>query len=164
MSRVVEVQEVTGGHVHGADAEARLAGIDAIEVDQALECGLERRRIVVACRLGAAGWLKPGARHSGRKKASCPAEQSSPGAQLIQQSPREFATRDRWRHGEPRNAVPGPAGGNELPELTQLLDPCRRRISGYQGCVHRADTDTRAPPRPQMCFRECLVNTRLISP
>src|SRR4029077_4629504 len=80
VSRVVEVQEVTGGHVRGADAEACLAGIDAIEVDQAFECGLERRRIVVARSLYAAGGLKPDARHSGRKKAGSSAEERGSGA------------------------------------------------------------------------------------
>jgi glycine/D-amino acid oxidase-like deaminating enzyme len=76
VSRVIEVQEVTGGHVHGADAEARLAGIDAIEVDQAFECGPERRRIVVACGLDARWPASVGTR--GAKKPAAPPSRAAP--------------------------------------------------------------------------------------
>ena len=44
---VVEKGEIAGAHIHRAYAETHGFGIDAIEVDQALECALERGSIVV---------------------------------------------------------------------------------------------------------------------
>src|SRR5262245_45616797 len=40
--RRVEIDEVTGADVHRTDAEAHLAGIDPIEVDESLERCLEK--------------------------------------------------------------------------------------------------------------------------
>jgi len=55
ISRVVEIGEVAGGHVDGADAEPQVAGIDAIEIHQALERPLERGGVIVARLVDAAG-------------------------------------------------------------------------------------------------------------
>ncbi|HZZ66991.1 MAG TPA: hypothetical protein VFE18_02355 [Phenylobacterium sp.] len=52
---VVEVGEVAGADVDRAYAEARRPGVDPVEVDQALERGPERGRVVVAQLLGAPG-------------------------------------------------------------------------------------------------------------
>ena len=50
----VETGEVSGPHVHRADAEPHEPGIEEIEVHQPLERGLERSGVVVADPIGAA--------------------------------------------------------------------------------------------------------------
>jgi hypothetical protein len=44
---VVEVDEVAGLDVGGADAEAHFLGIDPVEIDQPFEQRIERRDVVV---------------------------------------------------------------------------------------------------------------------
>src|SRR5262249_8147178 len=48
MGRVVEIGEVTGSDVDGANAEPEVTGIDAIEIHQARERPLERGSVIVA--------------------------------------------------------------------------------------------------------------------
>src|SRR5215813_7174220 len=45
---VVEIGEIAAAHLDRADAKAHLAGIDAVEIDQTLECRTQRRVVVIA--------------------------------------------------------------------------------------------------------------------
>src|SRR5262249_8868261 len=62
----VERDEVPGPHVDRADAQARSADLDAIEIDEALERGPQRRYLVVADRVRTADspWHR-------RRKSGC---------------------------------------------------------------------------------------------
>ena len=44
--RRVEIDEIAGAHVDRADADARRAAIDAVEVDQPLQRRVHRRDVV----------------------------------------------------------------------------------------------------------------------
>ena len=62
MRFVVEVDEIAGAHVHRADAEAHLAGIDPVEVDKPLERALQELGFVKARGLKSAVRVQPGRR------------------------------------------------------------------------------------------------------
>src|SRR5215510_12457049 len=47
----IEVHEITGTHVYGADAQPGFAGINTLEVDETLERALQQLRVVEARRL-----------------------------------------------------------------------------------------------------------------
>ena len=61
MRFVVEVDEIAGAHVDGADAEAHLAGIDPVEVDKPLERALQQLGFVEAGSASASGRNSQGA-------------------------------------------------------------------------------------------------------
>ena len=74
MRLCVELDGVSGAHVHRAYAESHLGGsIDTVEIDQPLERGLQGCNIVVADRVGALrrpqnGRRKAGLEETGRTK------------------------------------------------------------------------------------------------
>src|SRR6516164_7020888 len=57
----VKIDQVATAHIHRAEAEARvtLVRVYAVEVDEALERGSQRPRVIVARRPDRAGWMKP---------------------------------------------------------------------------------------------------------
>jgi len=59
MRVVIKASEVAAPNVHGADAEACGAGIDAVEVHQALQGPLQLAGVVDAGGVNCSGWLKP---------------------------------------------------------------------------------------------------------
>ena len=59
MRVVIKVSEVAAPNVHGADAEACGAGIDAVEVHQALQGPLQLAGVLDAGGVNCSGWLKP---------------------------------------------------------------------------------------------------------
>src|SRR5215470_14343851 len=48
VGRRIEIDEIAAADVDGADAEPHLAGIDAVEIDEALECAAQRRGVIPA--------------------------------------------------------------------------------------------------------------------
>ena len=65
MSFGVEVHEISSAHIHRTDAQAHASGVDAIEVHEALERGLQRGYVIVADGIRTASsapqarWRKP---------------------------------------------------------------------------------------------------------
>ena len=66
---VVEIDEIAGGDVDRANAETHFAGVDAVEVDEALSVALQGRRIIEAGRPGRSGRLQQRVDHAGREEA-----------------------------------------------------------------------------------------------
>ena len=87
---VVEIDEVAGADVDGADAEAHLAGVDAVEIDQALQRRLERRGVVEARRLRLPAGLKPRRQRRGLKKPGAPPSRAAT-APLVERLAAEVA-------------------------------------------------------------------------
>ncbi len=102
---VVEIDEVSGRHVDRTDAEARLAGVDPIEIDQPLEGRLQRRRIVVAGRLRRARLRQPWPGQARREEAGGAADLGQCGAELPGDGARDVAARS--------TEVGGQRGGRE---------------------------------------------------
>jgi hypothetical protein len=69
MRFIVEVHEIAGAHIHRADTEAHLAGIDPVEVDKPLERALQEPGFVKARGLKSAVRVQPGSGLPKREKA-----------------------------------------------------------------------------------------------
>lgn len=65
---VVEIADLAGADVHGAETESGLAGVDAIEVDEPVERPVDRKAVVVAERAVRTGRRQPGAHQPGSEE------------------------------------------------------------------------------------------------
>ena len=83
MRGAVEIDEVAGADVDRADAETHRAGIDEVEVHQALERGFEGRHVVETDGRSAAGRMEERRRHARREEAGRAAQQDAQRAHLI---------------------------------------------------------------------------------
>ena len=88
---VIEIDEIAGAHVHGADAEAHPARIDPVEVDKPLQRAFQVLGLVEARRLKGAVRVQPGSRQPRREKARGPTEESAGRAHLVEERAREVA-------------------------------------------------------------------------
>ena len=93
MRFVVEVDEIAGAHVHRADAEAHLAGIDPVEVDKPLERALQELGFVEARGLKSAVRVQPGSGLPKREKARGARDEGVGRAQLVEERARQVAFR-----------------------------------------------------------------------
>src|SRR5262249_31094620 len=113
----VEIGEVATADIDRADAEAHLAGIDAIEIDQPLE-GRPQGRIVVIARLVGAGWRPDRRRrHAWHEEIRRTEQKDVHGARLIEQLTLHVVEREvaEIRYAERRR-------GDQLPEFAQRID------------------------------------------
>ena len=76
VGRVVEIDKVAGADIDGADAEARLTGVDAVKVDKALERRPEKLRVIKARGLERAGGAEPGVKLAGDEEPGCAGERA----------------------------------------------------------------------------------------
>ena len=122
---VVEIGEIAGADVHRADAEAGLAGVDAIEIDQPLERRLERRGVVEAERLGRARRIEQRPRHARAEEAADAEGRRQGGAGLVEHGARGLAPERRR---------------GRRPELTCSQNSLRRstRVSGGLPAIRAA--------------------------
>jgi hypothetical protein len=73
----VEIDKIAAADVHRPDAETHSAGIDAVEVDEALQRGPEGGDVVETDSLRAAGRMQERRRHVRREEARRAAEQDA---------------------------------------------------------------------------------------
>lgn len=154
--RIVEIREIARPDVYGPDAEANFSGINAVEIDEPLQCGFQRARVVVA------GWRvaePPVGRLSRREEVRLAERQRMHCADLL--SKVEWQTR---AVDEIRNPY-GPDRGrcDRAPEFTQFFNPHCRRIAGDKGGIDCADRDAGHPVRSVVRRGERLVNAGLIA-
>ena len=83
MRGAVEIDEIAGADVHRADAETHCAGIDEVEVHQALERGFEGSDVVETQGLSAAGRMEERWGHARGEEAGSAAQQDAQRAHLI---------------------------------------------------------------------------------
>ena len=131
MRFVVEVDEIAGAHVHRADAEAHLAGIDPVEVDKPLERALQELGLVKARGLEGAVRVQPGSGLPKREKARGARNEGVGRTQLVEERARQVAFRSEGVDGG--NPVEQRVGGDLLPEGAQLRDPLGRLVSRDDG-------------------------------
>src|SRR5262249_43270087 len=89
--------------VDGADAEAHLAGVDAIEIDEPLQGAPQRRGVVPAGGLDRARRCEVRRRHSRFEKAGSPLEQGRFGAQPIEEDVTHIAAQPVMGNAEGSN-------------------------------------------------------------
>ncbi len=155
---VVEIGEVAGPDVGGADAEAGLARIDPVEIHQALEQRLERRDVVEAEVPGIAGRREDRRRKARLEEAGCAHQHDAQGAPLVHDLVLHVVLDREARHvGDAEGR-----GRHRLPEGAQLLDPLLRRIAGDQRRIDGADRDAGDPVRVEIGLGQRLVGTGLI--
>jgi len=97
MGFVIEVDEIAGAHVHRADAEAHVAGIDPVEVDKPLERALQELGFVKARGLKSAVRPQPGSGLAKREKAGGAREDHAGRTQLVEERARQIALRSEGR-------------------------------------------------------------------
>jgi hypothetical protein len=155
---IVEVGEVAGADVHGADAQAHLARVDAVEVDQALERGAQRFGVVVAggaegrpSRIGLAGARCEEAGHALQQHAS--------GGQLVEPDAYRI---DEGKRGPLVADYAVAAGAHQFPEFAQARHPVLPGVAGDDGAVDGADRDPRHPGRLDAGFQQPFVDPGLV--
>src|SRR5476649_1399836 len=144
----VEIAHRAAARVDGADGQARVAGVEVVEIDQRFERRAQRRGLIKGRALGA-----------------------DLGVQI---PPRGRIRREERRYALPHDHRVGvgarQAGQAErillhaVPELAQPLQPQLRRIAGDDGAVDGADRCADHPIRLQPRLVHGLVDAELISP
>ncbi len=162
MRFVVEVDEIAGAHVHGADTEAHLAGIDPVEVDKPLERALQQLGFVEARGLESAVRVQPGSGLSKREKAGGASEEGIGRTEMVEERARQVAFRSEGVGGS--SPVEQGIGGDLLPEGAQLRDPFGRLVSHDNGCVDGADGDAGDPVGIDIGLGKGLVDSALVGP
>ena len=117
----IEISEIAGPHIDGADAQARRPVIDAIEIDQPLQRLLERACVVVACRPHGAAGPEPGRHRPQRKKARRAVQQHAPGGPLIEQAARGVEVQRRHQIAGECPKIRTACGANEAPTSASAL-------------------------------------------
>jgi hypothetical protein len=131
MRFIVEIDEIASAHVHCADAQAHLARIDAVEIDQPLERALQEFGFVKARGFRGAVRVKPGSRLPKGKKARGTRCDCAACAKLVEERAREVAF---WSEGMGSGSpVKQRIGGDLLPKGAQLPDPLARFVSCDDG-------------------------------
>src|SRR6185312_8178260 len=146
--------------VYGADTEAHFTRIDAVEIDQLFQSGLEELRLIVACRFQAAGRVQPCSRLAQCKESWRTADQRPGCTHLVENAARNISLgRELIRCSSP---VEQRIGGDSLPERAQLCDPLLGWITGDDGGIDGADRDAGNPIRMESRLREGFVDSRLV--
>ncbi len=150
----VEIDEIAGAHLGGAETQTDLAAIDAVEID-VVEQGLAQRRgVVEADRLGRARLVEPG-RQEPRPEHALDAVGGRPPA--AQRAVIQFGHRTAQRHLLARKA-----DGQGGPEGFQLLDAVLGRIAGDDRGIDGADGNPGDPVRPDIVFMQDFEGAGLI--
>jgi hypothetical protein len=123
----VEVDEIAGADIHRAHAEAHLASIDPVEVDQPLERALEVLGFVEARGLEGAVRVQPGRGLLKREKARSTRCEGVGRTQLVEERARQVAFRSEGIDAD--SPFEQRVGGDLLPECAQLRDPLGRLVS-----------------------------------
>src|SRR5207302_7642542 len=110
----VEIDEIACADVDGADTQALFAGVDAVEVDQALERRLKRGGVIIAGGVQRSHRLQPWDWKARYKETRRSPHHGETSADLVRQTTREVTSRRGeckigWpaRHGVRRHAPPG---------------------------------------------------------
>src|SRR5213594_2027167 len=90
---VVEIDEIAGAHVHRADAKAHLSGIDAVEVHELFQCGLEELGLIKARCCEAAVRVQPWPRLAQGKEPRHATNQHPGSTQLIESASGDISRR-----------------------------------------------------------------------
>src|SRR6266576_7038837 len=113
-----EINEISRPDVHCADAEAKVPGVQTIEIHQALQRALEGTGIEEACRLCGSGRLQPWRERARREEAIRSSCQSQVSAGHVHEIAHVVAVRrsefEPW---------PGRTRGDLRPKLPQPIDP-----------------------------------------
>src|SRR5262249_14672241 len=133
----VEIYEITGAHIDRPDAQPRFAGIDSLEVDEALKCALQQLRVVEARRLEGTVRMEPGWRVAQREEPSPAGKHGPICAHLIE----KFARKISLEPQVSEHASPVEQGicGDLLPEAAQLRHALGRRVARNNGRVNSSD-------------------------
>src|SRR5271167_891487 len=78
----VEVDEVAGSNIDGADTEARRAGVNQVEIHQTFKGRPQRGNVVITQGFGRPVWIKKSRRHARLEKTGRAADQRAPRAHL----------------------------------------------------------------------------------
>src|SRR5579871_3187851 len=162
MRLIVEVDEIAGSNVHGPHAEAHLARIDAVEVDQTFEGRAQACRVVETGGLERSRRMPPGHWHSRLKEAGCTDHESGRRAELIEPTATELPSHPG--HGlELCDLIERRRRSNALPKFPQPRNSLFRGVARDEGGVDGADGDSGNPVRVQLRFAERFVDARLVS-
>src|SRR5712664_2421221 len=150
---IIEIVESAGRYAHRSDAEPTLQIIDAVEVDQALQCFFKRRGVVIALRLWAALGPKRRRGNSRREKAGNAEGGDQSGACFVEQGPRAVAF---------HNGIPRDRGRDRLPEFLEAPQPFFAWVAGDDRSVDGTDRDAGNPFRLKIVVTQRLVGAGLI--
>ena len=161
-SQIVEIDRRAGPHVGGGDGEPYRLGIDQIKIDQTRQRRFQRRRIVVADRLGTvpppnstaetAAARKNRARREAwwRTRSSCWSNSARGRCRSTARSA------NQGKFGNPDRRL-----GDRFPEVAQPFDAPLRRIAGNQRTVDAADRRAANPMHVDIGFVDRLINAGL---
>src|SRR5690606_12011128 len=116
----IEILHIPGEKVHGSDRNARLPGIEQVEIDELMQRRSERRCVVKTDGLGRRRRHKRGWRHARLEETRHAGRGYERRARLIEKLARIVVASQR-RDDE--------AAGYEIPELPQTFDAALRWIS-----------------------------------
>ena len=155
LRHVVEIDEVAGLDVDGADAEPRLLRVDQVEVGIGFERLLQRRGVVDAERLGRAGRVE-GGRRNARGEEALHADRGGPvGAGGVEHGADLVA-------GQP--GIDGDTGGDLIPEGAKLGHAFLGRVAGDQRGIDGPNRDTGDPVGMLVGIGEAFIDAALIGP
>ena len=157
----VEIGEIAVADIDRADAQARFAGIEPVEIDQPLQRLLERRDVVMA-------ELRRARRGPDDRRGNARAEEAgraqrryAEGAELVERAVHRLIDMfDGRAIGRAERAERRLA--DRLPEFAQLLDPFFRRIARDQRRIDGPDRNAGNPVGMNIGFRERLINAALV--
>src|SRR5258708_7180136 len=155
--RRIEVDEISRPDVDRTHAKAEQAGVEAVEIDQALQCTLKLTRVVEAGCLERPPWLQPWRARPGREEAVGPLHKRQVRAELIQQVARAVAFCRC-----PAEPMPRRIRSHLGPELPKSITPRVRRIAGDDGRVNASNRNAGNPIRFYKGFGQGFVHPGLI--
>ncbi|MDP8932149.1 MAG: hypothetical protein M3O70_27165, partial [Actinomycetota bacterium] len=151
----VEVARLSGANVDRSQAQPRVAGVDVLEVDQALQRCAQRGRVVVAQRRWGGLGREPGGQPAAPEEPGL-AHQSRPqgAGQVVGSTQGEGRRPPRHRNLERLC--------NAVPELAQLAGPLFRGVAGDDGGVDGPDGDSCYPVRAEARLLQRPVDPHLV--
>ena len=150
LSKYLKLPEVTPT---APTRQPRLQIVDAVEIDQTLQRLLQRRGVVIALGLRAAGRPERRGRNARREEAGHAEGRDQRGAGRVEQLAAVVALADR---------LPRHRRGHHLPEFLEPLDARLRLVAGDDRGVDRADRDAGDPFRLEAGMAERLIGAGLI--
>src|SRR5262249_23728902 len=161
--RGVEIDQLTTSRIDTAEAETDVVAfrVDEVEIYEALERRLERRRIVKARRLDRARRLKQNTWNPRRVKAGHADYGSGDDAHLLGKGARGIAS---CQQGAEVAAETEGRAADELPELAQLGHAPLSRIAGDDRGIDSAYRGAGDTIRPEVGLGQCFVDTCLVGP
>ncbi len=151
-ARCVEVLHIPGADLHCTDAEADVARVQPVEVDELEQRLAQRARVIKADRLECAGWHDDGGRHPRLEESRRAGRCDHRRARLVEDLTRDVAGSERREDQPARHPVP---------EFPEPLDAGLVRVAGDDGRVHGADRNARDPADVDAQFVKTLIHARL---